>query len=146
MKIVKIHEMFKRDSYEFNIIEFYENFRNIFYKLWEEDNEIFMTEIRKIKDWDKLILNMLTNEIVYNILKDKEIEFYDINNNIEFGRVKKTSIISKYLESFKLIIDIYGQNLGYIQVNHFKPIKVYSKKTKIEDIIDLHVSLEKYNL
>jgi len=160
MNNLKLFEDFdKLPYYMFDVREFFENFKIIFYKCYKEchdyTSDFFYYIHMIVKDWNDLPLNKISENVISYILADKTVEFYNLAGDIEFDRVKntiiKTNVYSecsststiKNLFDFKFVL--YDEKIP-IDVDYNKPIKIYSKKTKIEDMVEILISSNKYNI
>lgn len=171
MKYLRVYENFgKQTSYEFNLIEFFNSFKKVFYANKNEDDH-FISEIKEIikknpitlpwktedlipRNWKNMPFNDLIRFIIENeILKDKRVKFYDIDSGEpEFGRVKYCDINvfifrqKVKTDTYTVKIDFY-ENKGYShEVDYIKPIKIYGEPTKIEKLVKLLSTANNYNL
>lgn len=160
MKHLKIYEEFKK-YYHFDAIKFYNDFKKIFNK--ERDENINFRSTDFFKNLDKLLptwsttpLDKTVEQFVKDLLQDKEIEFVDLAGDINFGRVKNSKFFySVFSKEFTYSIDLYGSlkkygypedKEDYVAVDYSIPIKIYGEPTKIEEIVDLYLKINKYNI
>ena len=155
MKYLNLYEFFdKKPFYWFNAPEFFIKFKSVFYeeKKHKETSELYKILDKIFKDrlnWKNYPLDALAEEVIRIILNDKEVEFIDIDGEMQMGRVKRCDFMS-YLwkpkeRDYRFRIKLYEDLVDY-DVDDTKPVKIYGKKTEIEELIDLLYSIQKYNL
>jgi hypothetical protein len=157
MKHLKIYENFYKSYYKINMIEFYNNFRNIFNEeknIKDKNKESYSDGIFSFLDdilpnWQNNVLAITIEKVIKFILQDKEVECFDVNGTEEIGRVKFVRFYPKAFSSkkdhFYFNIRFYG-GLADVDVECSKTIKIYGEKTKIEKYIEMVSNTKKYNL
>jgi hypothetical protein len=154
MKYLRLYEFFdKKPFYWFNGPEFFVKFKEVFYeeKKHKETSELYKI-LDKIffKNWKSYPLDALVEAVIKTILSDKEVEFVDIDGEMQMGRVKRIDFMfyawNPKERDYRFRIKLYEDLVDNHDVDDTKPVKVYGKKTEIEELIDLLHSTQKYNL
>ena len=157
MKHLRLYEDFdKKPYYEFDAIKFYNNFKEIFNSEKEIHPDFsgdFFNNLNSLfYNWERIPLDTTIEQIVKEILQDKEIEFYEKDDyykygRINIGRVKSTKFYySAFFNKHTYIIDLYDEytssNVDYSR----GPVKIYGKPTEIENVVDLYLDRNKFNI
>jgi len=157
MKHLKLYEKYTKPYYYFDLVEFYNNFRNTFHKeknIKDKNDESYSDGIFSILDnilsnWKNNVLAITIEEVIKKILIDKEVEFSSINRIEEIGRVKYVrfypKIYSIIKDNFYFNIQFYS-GLTDIDVDYTKPFKIYGTPSKIEKYLEMISDTNKYNL
>lgn len=154
MKHLKIYENFYKPYYKINMIEFYNNFRNVFHEeknIKDKNKESYSDGIFSILDdilpnWQSNVLAITIEKVIKFILQDKEVECFDVNGTEENGRVKAVRFYPRvFSPKIYFKIQFYG-GLADVDVDCSKTIKIYGEKTKIEKYIEMVSNSKKYNL
>jgi hypothetical protein len=144
MKYLIKYENYTKSFYELNLIEFFNLFRKFFYQQLKKNDEIFSSKINDFifpKNYMTQPLSETMENIIQNILVNKEIEFHDLKNEIMFGRVKEVKLY--YLNCYEILL---YDTKNFIEINSAMPIKIYNKPTDLETYIEFLSSINKYNL
>ena len=155
MKHLRLFENFdKKSYYEFDAIKFYNDFKEIFNREKEihPDFSGYFFEFldNNLRDnWENdTPLDRIIEKFVNDILKDKEVEFYDLGWDVNVGRVKNTQFYySVFFKKFSYAIDLYEEPIPeFMNVDYSKPVKIYGEPTKIEILVDQYIIRNKFNI
>jgi len=148
MKHLKLYENYKKPFYELNVPEFFTTFKEIFYQEISKDgaeSSPFLLELSNILNYKIIPLSSTIEQIVKYILINKEIEFYNTVGDLEFGRAANIICYKLlYGKDFQFNITFYDKNSKV--VNYTKPVKIYGEPSKLENIIEMLSTANKYNL
>lgn len=136
--IVSINSILKAKSYHLKNLDDNSSREEIENEL---DN-ILIDDIEKIEKY----LSNKDKEILFNCVLDYEIKvFMDILKKIKYGKIEQNKIdnINKWTSK------IFNKLQGIARVNNINEIKIYSKKTAFENIINIFLdtnNIEESNL
>ena len=163
----KIFEDFNEKFYEFDAIEFYNNFKQIFNlernriepeisrQIDLTDSELFELLDNIYSNWRNIPINSTAEQLIKYILENKEVEFFELGFGKVVGKVKYVnfyySIISK---TYTYEIDLYEAHNDEeystiphnLNVNQSHTVKVYGEQTEIEKYVELFTMSKKYNV
>ena len=167
MKYLRLYEDFAEKFYEFDAIEFYKNFKQMFNleknrtepeisrQIDLTGSELFELLDDIYSNWRNIPINSTAEQLIKYILENKEVDFFDLGSDLNNGKVKYVNFNYSLLSKrYKYEIDLYeayneeeysGIPHNMI-VNQSYPVKVYGEQTEIEKYVELFTMSNKYNI